>query len=521
MATPAEAVQHDPTRIVSYSPGSGEPLGSVEIADASAVAAAVDRARAARGAWGALGVGRRAAVLRRVQERVWDRAEDIVRLLARECGKPRFEVEAMEIGNHVVMLDYFVRHGERILAPRPIHIHGFLNRASYVHYEPLGVVGVISPWNYPFALANGPSAMALLAGNTVVVKPSEFTPLIQDLAREIYLEGGVPEDVFQVVHGAGEVGAELVANVDGVVFTGSTKTGRKIAARCGERLIPCVLELGGKAPALVLPDAALERTAHALVWGGFCNAGQTCASVERVMIGDRLHDPLVARIVEETKKLRVGDPAVAEVDVGPMNNPRQLAIVEELVADAVRNGARVLTGGKRREGPGLFYEPTVLDDVRPDMRIAREEIFGPVLPILRVEDPEEMVRIANDHPLGLLGYVFSKDMTRAKAIADRLEVGTTMINDVVVTNGFPETPWGGVKGSGLGHTHSDDGLRNLCQKRHVHYSWLEVLKHELWWFPYNSKRENVIVRLQHALFGVGTRRLPGRPPADGTAKKPR
>jgi acyl-CoA reductase-like NAD-dependent aldehyde dehydrogenase len=503
-----EAVQSERARIVSYSPGSGEPVGSVEVADPAAVEAAVDRARAAQQDWAASGVRARAEILRRVQERVWDRAEEIIRLMGRECGKPRFEVQSMEIGNHVVMLDYFVRHAERILAPHPIHIHGFVNRASYLHYEPLGVVGVISPWNYPFALANGPSAMALLAGNAVVVKPSEFTPLIQDLAREIYLEGGVPEDVFQVVHGAGETGTALVAHVDGIVFTGSTRTGRKVAAQCGERLIPCVLELGGKAPALVLPDAPLDRTVHGLVWGAFCNAGQTCASVERAFVGADLHDAIVSRVVEATKKLRVGDPATTEVDVGPMNNPRQLAIVAELVDDAVRQGARVLTGGKRRDGPGLFYEPTVLDDVRPDMRIAREEFFGPVLPILRVEGEAEMLRIANDHPLGLLGYVFSKDMRRAKEIAERLEVGTTMINDVVATNGFPETPWGGVKASGLGRTHSDDGLRNLCQKRHVHYNWLEILKHELWWFPYTATRENVIVRLQHVLFGVGRRRLP-------------
>jgi succinate-semialdehyde dehydrogenase/glutarate-semialdehyde dehydrogenase len=501
------AVDPDARKLVSYSPGTGEPIGSVEIADAAAVAAAVDRARAAQGAWAARGVRERARILRRVQERVWDRGEELVRLMALECGKPRFEVVSLEIGNHVVMLDYFTRHAERILAPRPIHIHGFLDRASYLHYEPLGVVGVVSPWNYPFALANGPSAMSLLAGNAVVVKPSELTPLVQDLAREIYLEGGVPEDVFQVVHGAGDAGAELVARVDGVVFTGSTKTGRKVAAICGERLVPCVLELGGKAPALVLADAALERTAHGLVWGAFCNAGQTCAAVERTFVGAGLHDALVARVVEETKKLRVGDPATGEVDVGPMNNPRQLAIVEELVDDAVRNGARVLTGGKRRDGPGLFYEPTVLVDVRPEMRIAREEIFGPVLPILRVEDPEEMLRLANDHPLGLLGYVFSKDLSRAKAIAERLEVGTTMINDVIATNGFPETPWGGVKGSGLGHTHSDDGLRRLCQQRHVHYHWLRALRHELWWYPYTRTRESVVVKLQHALFGVGRRRL--------------
>jgi succinate-semialdehyde dehydrogenase/glutarate-semialdehyde dehydrogenase len=269
-----------------------------------------------------------------------------------------------------------------------------------------------------------------------------------------------------------------------------------------------VLELGGKAPALVLPDAPVERTVHGLVWGAFCNTGQTCASVERAFVGRELHDTIVSRVVEETKKLRVGDPATAEVDIGPMNNPRQLAIVEELVADAVKQGARVLTGGKRREGPGLFYEPTVLDDVRPEMRIAREEFFGPVLPILRVDGVEAMLEIANDHPLGLLGYVFSKDMRRAKEIAERLEVGTTMLNDVIATNGFPETPWGGVKASGLGHTHSDDGLRNLCQKRHVHYSWLELLRRELWWYPYTAARESIIVRLQHALFGVGRRRLP-------------
>jgi acyl-CoA reductase-like NAD-dependent aldehyde dehydrogenase len=505
MSDPAPQISD---RLVSFAPATGEPIDAVDIADEGAVAHAVARARGAQKAWAARGVRERARILRRVQERVWDRSEEIIGLLALECGKPRFEVQSMEIGNHTIMLDYFTRHAERILAPRPIHIHGFFNRSSYLHYEPLGVVGVISPWNYPFALANGPSAMALLAGNAVVVKPSEFTPLIQDLAREIYLEAGVPSDVFQVVHGYAATGTALVSQVDGVVFTGSTRTGRKVGAQCGERLIPCVLELGGKAPALVLPDADVARTTHALVWGAFCNAGQTCASVERVMIGGSLHDTMLKRIVEETKKLKVGDPAKSEhVDVGPLNNPRQLAIVIELVEDAVKNGAQVLTGGRRPPGPGLFYEPTVVANVTPDMRIAREEIFGPVMPVMRVEDPEDMIRIANDHPLGLLGYVFSRDLARARVFAERLEVGTAMINDVVATNGIPETPWGGVKASGLGHTHSEDGLRNLSQKRHVHYHWWEMLSHELWWYPYTRTRESAILTLQHGLFGVGLRRF--------------
>ena len=248
------------------------------------------------------------------------------------------------------------------------------------------------------------------------------------------------------------------------MFTGSVATGKKVAAACGERLIPCTLELGGKAPAIVCGDADLDRAAQAITWGGFANSGQVCASVERVYAVDAIHDGLVERIVRHTRDLRQGDASASQdVDIGAMAWDQQVAHVERLVTAAVAAGAQAATGGKRRDGAGMFFEPTVLTGCTQDMDVMRKEIFGPVIPIMRVQSEEEAVRHANDSHLGLLAYVFTRDRERGKRLAERIEAGTVMINDVLNTYACPETPWGGVKHSGIGRTHSVIGLRDLCE----------------------------------------------------------
>jgi succinate-semialdehyde dehydrogenase/glutarate-semialdehyde dehydrogenase len=299
--------------------------------------------------------------------------------------------------------------------------------------------------------------------------------------------GRLPPDLFQVVTGRGPTGAALIdAGIDFCAFTGSTGTGKKIGAACGERLIPCTLELGGKAPAIVCADADVERTARALTWGGFANSGQVCASVERVYAHESVYDELVERIVALAGKLRQGDPTGGEVDVGAMTWDRQVEIVEERVKQAVGAGAKLLAGGKRAGGQGLFFQPTVLGECTQEMDVMRKEIFGPVLPIARVKDEEEALKLANDSHLGLLAYVFTKDGAKGKRIAERIEAGTVMVNDVLLTYGAPETPWGGVKQSGLGRTHGLIGLKELCEVRHVNYDRI-ALKRELWWYPYSEK----------------------------------
>ncbi len=472
--------------IVSIDPSTREAIGRVRIASTAEVRAVVERARAAQVSWGALPVRERCLRLAAFRDGLRDRAAELVELLSRECGKTRHEALLQEVMNLLDLMGYFMKHGPEVLAPRKIPLHLLKHRASYLHYAPRGVVAIISPWNYPLAIATGEAMMALVAGNAVVHKPSEVTPLIADFVRAIFVDSGLPADLYQVVQGRGETGAALIdAKPDFVHFTGSTATGRKIAAACGERLIPCTVELGGKAPAVVCADADLDRTAQALVWGAFANQGQICASVERVYLHAAIYDEMLPRLVALTKALRLGDPRQPEVDVGVMTWERQLEIVESHIRDAVERGARIEVGGRRRPG-GLGFEPTILTGCTQDMDVVRREIFGPVMAIIRVADEAEAVRLANDSEYGLLAYVFTVDRDKGRRLAEQIVAGTVLINDVLTTHGAPETPWAGLKASGIGRTHSDDGLRELCQERHVNYDRIHVPT-ELWWYPYSDK----------------------------------
>lgn len=495
-AKPADA------RITSINPATGAPLGEVPDQAAPEVRAAVEAARAAQPAWGALSIEERCRRVARFAEVLMARADEVIDLLVREGGKTRLEALGMEVVVVADLVRYFARHAPAILAPEPIPLHLMKHRASYLHFVPRGVIGVIAPWNFPFAIPIGEVMMALIAGSGVVLKPSEVTPLVALKARELYLAAELPPDLFQVVTGRGAAGAALIdAGIDQCVFTGSVATGKKVAAACGERLIPCTLELGGKAPAVVCADADLERAARAIVWGGFANAGQVCASVERVYAVDAIHDALVARVTELARGLRQGDASAgAEVDVGAMAWDRQVANVERLVAAAVADGARIEAGGARVPGPGLFFQPTVLSGCRQDMAVMREEIFGPVIPIMRVADEDTAVQLANNSHLGLLAYVFTRDRERGKRLAERIAAGTVMVNDVLATYACPETPWGGVKQSGLGRTHSAQGLRDLCEIRHVNHDRLAVPR-EVWWYPYRDSTYRALLRGARLLFG--------------------
>jgi acyl-CoA reductase-like NAD-dependent aldehyde dehydrogenase len=408
----------------------------------------------------------------------------------------------MEIILVADLVRYFVKHAPEMLAPEQVPLHLMKHRASYLHFVPRGVVGVIAPWNFPFSIPLGETLMALIAGNGVVMKPSEVTPLIALKARELYLAAELPPDLFQVVTGRGPTGAALIdSGIDYCVFTGSVATGKKVAAACGERLIPCTLELGGKAPAIVCGDADVDRAAQAIVWGGFANSGQVCASVERVYAVDGVHDALVDRIVRQARELRQGDASASnDTDVGAMSWDQQVAHVEKLVDAAVAAGAHAATGGKRKPGPGMFYEPTVLTGCTQDMDVMRKEIFGPVIPIMRVKTEDEAVRLANDSHLGLLAYVFTRDRERGKRLAERIEAGTVMLNDVLNTYACPETPWGGVKHSGIGRTHSIIGLRDLCETRHVNHDRV-ALGREVWWYPYKEGTFRALLRGARLLFG--------------------
>jgi succinate-semialdehyde dehydrogenase/glutarate-semialdehyde dehydrogenase len=502
-SSPATSGNGDSRLIASHNPATGELLGSVEACTPDQVRAVVVKARRAQATWRRLDPKERGKRLMRVRGGLVERAEEIASRITAESGKTRVESLSMEITGLADLVTYFSKRAHKILAPERIPLHLMKHRRSYLHYQPRGVVGIISPWNFPFLIPMGEAYMALLAGNAVVLKPSEVTPLIADLGRELFVKAGIPADLFQVIHGKGEIGAALIeSGVDMVCFTGSVATGRKVGAACGERLIPCVLELGGKAPAVVCEDADLERTAQALVWGAFANSGQICASVERVYAVESIHDELVAKVVENTNRLRHGDPDDIHTDVGAICFPRQLEVARELIDDAVAKGAVIQTGGEQvMDDTGMFFQPTVLTGVNQDMRCMRDESFSPLMPIMKVKSEEEAIELANDSNLGLLGYVFTRDRKKGRRLAEQIQSGTVMVNDVLVSYGLPETPWMGIKDSGLGRVHSAEGLRSLCQVRHVNHDFLFTPKREMWWFPYGQKAYKRALVTLRLLFG--------------------
>jgi succinate-semialdehyde dehydrogenase/glutarate-semialdehyde dehydrogenase len=492
------------TKIKSYAPATGELIGEAPNATPDEVKQAVARARRAQEAWGALPVAERGARLLRYRDAIVDRADEVVDLLARECGKPRHEALLHEVMVVADIITYFAKHAERILTPQKLSLHMMKHRKSYIHYIPRGVVGVISPWNYPFQLPLRDVATALIAGNGAVLKPSEVTPLVALKAKEIWDGAGLPEDLFQVVTGYGPTGAALIdGGIQFLVFTGGVATGKRVAAACGERLIPCVMELGGKAPLIACSDAEIERTARAITFGGFSNCGQVCISVERVYAHRDVHDQILERVVELTRELRQGDPSRDFVDVGAIIFAPQIEIAEKHIADAVAKGAVVRVGGKRLPGKGQFFEPTVIAGCDHNMTVMREEIFGPIVPFMKVSSEEEAVRLANESHLGLNAYVFSADREHGHRLAERVEAGSVLVNDVLSNGGTVEAPFGGIKQSGFGRAMGDDALREMCAERHISVDRVPMGSKDPLWFPYTEKSYAWFKKGLRVMFGGG------------------
>jgi succinate-semialdehyde dehydrogenase/glutarate-semialdehyde dehydrogenase len=486
-----------------YEPGNGKLVGEVRVSTPAQVRETVAAAHAAQKEWARKPFAARAAVLRRFEQMVLDRADQIADLLVRENGKTRNEALFMEVLPVADLTYYFARKAARILRDERVPLHMFPHKKSYLRFYPRGVIGIISPWNYPFSIPAGDTVMALMAGNGVVIKPSEFTPLIAEKLRALLEEAGLPRGLLGIVHGKGDVGAELIrSGVNMVVFTGSVATGRKVNVAAAEQMIPCVLELGGKDPAIVLPDADLDSAAVKVVWGAFANSGQTCASVERVYVHESVAAPFTEKVVALAQKLRQGEPNSHDVDVGAMTTQMQVEIVRRHLDDARKRGAKVLAGGEVKVTPdgGRYVQPTVLTDVTHEMAIMRDETFGPMLPIMTFRTEEEAVRLANDSPYGLSAYVFTRDKAKADSIANQLLAGTVMHNDALYTHAAPETPWGGVKSSGLGRVHGKHGLRDLCEVRHVNLERFGFPA--FWYYPYSAASYRLGRRVYGALIGT-------------------
>lgn len=492
--------------IKSWAPATGDLLGEVRVSTKEEVLAAVGRARKAQGAWGVLPIEERCERLLRLRDALVDRADEIVDIVSRECGKPRHDCLSHEVMITVDLLTYYCKNAARILEGHDIGLHLLKHKKSSIHYVPRGVIGVISPWNFPFVIPMGDVVAALVAGNAVVLKPSEVTPLSVQKAKEIFDGTGLPEDLFTVVYGLGDTGQALIeSGIQKLVFTGGVETGKRVAAACGANLVPCVMELGGKAPLVACADCDVERTANAIVFGGFVNSGQACIAVERVYAHESIHDALVGRVKELTVALRQGDPqGDATVDIGAIIFPKQIEIAEKHIADAVAKGARVVTGGKRRAGAGQFFEPTVLTGCDHTMTVMKQEIFGPIVPIQKVASEDEAIRLANDSHLGLNAYVFTKNREKGKRMAQRIEAGSVIVNDVLSNYAAAEAPFGGIKQSGFGRVHGDDALRDMCDARHVFTSRVPEPAADPLWFPYSSKAYRWQMRMLRAVFSRGS-----------------
>lgn len=484
-------------------PATGEAFAETSLLSAEQASSAIEAAQAAFSNWSALSYEERGRRLLALRELILQRAENLASLVAEEQGKPEAEAHLVEIFPALECLKHLAEHAEDILREDPVdaQVLLFAHKDCRLLYAPYGVVLSITPWNYPFSISLTGMAAALAAGNTVVLKPAPATTLIGLEIGRMCRDAGFPPGVVNVVAVDDALAPGLVEDprLGKIVFTGSVATGKRVMAGAAKNLTPVVLELGGKDPAVVCKDADLAQAARGVAWGAFVNAGQTCASVERVYVEAPVADAFIEKVVAETKALRVGDPRNAEVDMGPMTMERQRKIVEEHVADAVAKGAKVLTGGVRSEGPGFFYPPTVLTGVDHSMRIMREETFGPVLPIMAVDSVADAIRLANDSEYGLTASGWTRNAEVARRLQRELVAGVVTINDCVASYAEPTAPWGGFKKSGIGRTHGLAGLREMVQ---VKYVTRDTSRRPMaWWFPYGGAFRHLMVTHARALHG--------------------
>ncbi len=469
-------------KLISINPATGEAVGSVRTATKAHVEEAVKKARIGFKKWRLVSLAKRAKILLKVSEALEKNSQQLGKMISLEMGKPLAEAIS-EVKDCSRTVKWLAVKGSRFIADETVFKSDNGKVVSVIRYDPVGVVAAIKPWNYPVDTVMLTLAPALLAGNSVIFKPSEYVPLVSEFLVKLIWQAGVPRDGLQLLQGRGQVGAMLVDSpVDMVSFTGSSEVGQEIATKCSSRFVRLVLELGGSSPAIVLKDADLELAANGVVWGRFSNNGQVCSAIKRVFVEESVVDKFTKLVVQKTNQLKVGNPFDKETDIGPLVSEKQLKKLETQVTKGVIQGGRIITGGRRMRDDeyikGYFHEPTIMIHVYPKMEIMQQETFGPVLPICEVQSLHEAIKLANASKYGLTAAIYTSSKLKAEQAMRELEAGAVYVNDSCVS--FPETPWGGIKASGVGVEAGKHGLWEYTVKKHVHVNYSKAKTRDYW-----------------------------------------
>lgn len=477
---------------VSHNPATLEEVGRVPNTDLADMPAIFARARAAQVDWAKRSFADRRRHVQKMRDYIVEHAEELAAVVSRENGKLRLDALTTEVIPAALAADWYAKNAEKALSPRRVPMGStlFINKRNQLRRVPLGVVGIISPWNYPLSIPFGEVVMGLMAGNAILLKVAAATITVGEAIERIVAAGELPAGLFQhIVGSGGRVSQAFFDNgIDKLFFTGSVPTGKTLMAAAAKTLTPLSLELGGKDPMIVLPDADLERAANGAAWAGYQNAGQSCGGVERIYVHESVYEPFVELLAKKTRAMRHGPDHACDVDMGAMTTEDQLATVRRHVDDAVKSGAKIVAQSQLTDpaAKGYFYPATLVTGVDHSMDLMREETFGPVLPVMKFSSIEEAVRLANDSTMALTSSVWTRNLAVGKEIAARIESGVTTINDHLYTHGQSETPWGGWKDSGVGRTHSAIGLEEMTQPKLINWDIVPA-KRNIWWYPFDQQ----------------------------------
>lgn len=493
-----------PGNTIAYNPATGEEIGTIENTDMTKVPQMFGQARSAQKIWEAKSFSQRAAAIKKMRTYIVNHAESLSEVISQSNGKTRIDALGTEVLPCTLACDWYAKNAEKVLKEKKIPVDSllFFNKKSVMQHKALGVVGIISPWNYPLSIPFGEIIMGLMAGNAVILKVAAATPLVGEAINKIIAAGDLPTGLFQQIVGSGGAVSKsfFENNIDKIFFTGSVGVGKQLMSEAAETLTPLSLELGGNDPMIVLADADLERATNGAAWAGFQNAGQSCGGVERVYVHTSIYDDFVELMAKKTRALRHGVDENHNVDIGCLTTKNQLNTVKEHLEDAIAKGAKIIAQSQP-VGPqnGYFHPATLLTNTTDDMLFIRDETFGPLIPVIKFSTEEEAIALANDSHLALTSSVWTKNLKKGRAFAAKLESGVTTINDHLYTHGLSEMPWGGWKHSGLGRTHGPEGLLEMTHAKAVNWDILPS-KRNLWWYPFSDASYEGLLNAQRFVY---------------------